>query len=731
MSPYASSPSTSDKQSLHYIIRSGIAGGFAGCIAKTVVAPLDRVKILFQASNPEYRQYAGSWSGAFRAGAQIYRDGGFVGLFQGHSATLLRIFPYAAIKFMVYDQIENVLMPTREQQTNARRFTAGALSGITSVFFTYPLDLIRVRMAFYTRSSIAHSSGPSRPTFAYAVSRIYHETPAHHSTTLTSIASSSHSSGAGAATLTLAPSRTLFSVLPILKFYRGFTVTVAGMVPYAGTSFLTWGFLRSHLLPPSSQGKPTSLTKTTLADLGIGALSGALSMTVSYPFEIIRRRMQVGGLHYPDRWMRWDETVLGIWRASGWRGFFPSFFQHLHGPSDPRIAIKFSHSPIPSSQSSPSSILLQVLDYPARRGPANEVTSYSNVLLLTHHQVKCFHRTLQSRRSRKLAGLVKELSVLLASDDRLRGPTYRTYSPQGYRSFVERNKDLKNELRFILRSLPVLEYSSVRFLDPFSIAMGYGHFFGPCGIASHSLKNLIIHGISIFASFYEMSFPCLEVLCFHLAIHLRPPTFKFPRLSLRLSVLQLLRTSQRTGRVIHDLLTESKFPSLHTLQLYENRHLESSNNLSCPPHILDIRCLHLIGKAEISYFETLRRAGALDNLQHLAIGQIIRPFDPLRLWQFPTSIETLTFLVDTALTKNSSEESLFDSLQSELARHKEGFSRVRRIRVYVHGENVGDVARERMALDMYSAIYRTINMDKWIEYNLYFPPEVTPPPTLG
>lgn len=262
---------------------------------------------------------------------------------------------------MVYDQIENVclshshtftsiflhpshsqvLMPTREQQTNARRFTAGALSGefrpqpqslhsrahtirlgITSVFFTYPLDLIRVRMAFYTRSSIAHSSGPSRPTFAYAVSRIYHETPAHHSTTLTSIASSSHSSGAGAATLTLAPSRTLFSVLPILKFYRGFTVTVAGMVPYAGTSFLTWGFLRSHLLPPSSQGKPTSLTKTTLADLGIGALSGALSMTVSYPFEIIRRRMQVGGLHYPDRWMRWDETVLGIWRASGWRGFF-------------------------------------------------------------------------------------------------------------------------------------------------------------------------------------------------------------------------------------------------------------------------------------------------------------------------------------------------------------------------------------------------------------------------
>ena len=93
--------------------------------AKTVVAPLDRVKILFQASNPEFQKYAGTlalcyssaltseplsgtWTGAFRATAQIYADSGARGLLQGHSATLLRIFPYAAIKFMAYDQIEHV-----------------------------------------------------------------------------------------------------------------------------------------------------------------------------------------------------------------------------------------------------------------------------------------------------------------------------------------------------------------------------------------------------------------------------------------------------------------------------------------------------------------------------------------------------------------------------------------------------------------------------------------------
>ena len=50
----------------------------------------------------------GTWSGAFRAGTQIYKESGVLGLFQGHSATLLRIFPYAAVKFMAYDQVHDV-----------------------------------------------------------------------------------------------------------------------------------------------------------------------------------------------------------------------------------------------------------------------------------------------------------------------------------------------------------------------------------------------------------------------------------------------------------------------------------------------------------------------------------------------------------------------------------------------------------------------------------------------
>ncbi|KAF9528485.1 mitochondrial carrier domain-containing protein [Crepidotus variabilis] len=289
-----------DQQSLHYIVRSGLAGGIAGCVAKTVVAPLDRVKILFQASNPDFQKYAGSWRGAFLAGSEIYSRSGLLGLFQGHSATLYRVFPYAAIKFMAYDQFHHALMPTREHETNTRRFMAGAFSGVASVFCTYPLEVIRVRMAFHTRNLNTSTATPIRPSFTYAARFIYREGAAY-SETSTSI------------------TKSLLDRFPILKFYRGFVVTVIGMVPYAGVSFLSWGYLRSRFLPPSKVGHRKA---TPMADLAIGAISGAVGQTASYPLEVVRRRMQVGGITRPDRWIKGTETVRTIYQSSGWRGFF-------------------------------------------------------------------------------------------------------------------------------------------------------------------------------------------------------------------------------------------------------------------------------------------------------------------------------------------------------------------------------------------------------------------------
>ena len=95
-----------------------------------MIAPLDRVKILFQASNPQFLKYTGSWVGVVSAVRDIQRSEGLAGLFRGHSATLLRIFPYAAVKFVAYEQFRAVLVPTALHEGSwPRRFAAGSLAG--------------------------------------------------------------------------------------------------------------------------------------------------------------------------------------------------------------------------------------------------------------------------------------------------------------------------------------------------------------------------------------------------------------------------------------------------------------------------------------------------------------------------------------------------------------------------------------------------------------------------
>ncbi|EXJ94327.1 hypothetical protein A1O1_02721 [Capronia coronata CBS 617.96] len=321
-----------DKRSLDYVVRSGLAGGLAGCAGKTVVGPLDRVKILFQASNPQFAKYTGSWFGVVTAMRDIHRQEGVRGLFRGHSATLLRVFPYAGIKFLAYEQIRAFVIPSKRHETPVRRFLSGSLAGITSVFFTYPLEVIRVRLAFETKRD-------SRSSLRRICQQIYHE----HPNPPEPVATTTTQTSAAVA------SKVAERVVPrsgLANFYRGFSPTLLGMLPYAGISFLTHDTIgdlfRHPLLAPyavvpstaTAPGSPgditgTSSTKvhhrsqlTAPAELTSGALAGLVSQTASYPLEVIRRRMQVGGATGDGHRLRISETARRIWLERGWRGFF-------------------------------------------------------------------------------------------------------------------------------------------------------------------------------------------------------------------------------------------------------------------------------------------------------------------------------------------------------------------------------------------------------------------------
>lgn len=278
-----------------------------------MVAPLDRVKILFQSGNPVFLKYSGAPFGTVHAIRDIYLQDGAPGLFRGHSATLLRIFPYAGIKFLAYEQIRSIIIPHHSHETPIRRLLSGSLAGVTSVFFTYPLEVIRVRLAFETRRD-------NRSGLRGICRQIYHEVPAHPTPV-------GHA-GLGTKVLESAAPRS-----GLINFYRGFAPTLLGMLPYAGMSFLTHDTAGDVLRHPmlakyttlpqpanAPQGKPPPLIYW--AELVAGGVAGLVSQTASYPLEVIRRRMQVGGAVGDGHRMRIGETAKLIMRERGFRGFW-------------------------------------------------------------------------------------------------------------------------------------------------------------------------------------------------------------------------------------------------------------------------------------------------------------------------------------------------------------------------------------------------------------------------
>lgn len=147
--------------------------------------------------------------------------------------------------------------------------------------FTYPFELIRVRMAIDTK----RNSG--RPSPWNATRAIWAEGG---------------------------------STLPMLHFYRGFTVSVLAAVPYRGGIFLVWETLNAH---SHKRLSPETLhSYQTQIHLVVGAIAGTVAEVVTYPLGVVRRTQQASGAASPNRMIGFRETVSRVWTQAGWRGFF-------------------------------------------------------------------------------------------------------------------------------------------------------------------------------------------------------------------------------------------------------------------------------------------------------------------------------------------------------------------------------------------------------------------------
>ena len=195
---------------------------------------------------------------AIQRGLNMVKDEGIISLWYGHSTTLIRVAPYAGLQFAVHDHMEIVFTDyvygnnnnsnnnnnnTSSNSTSSSsgsgrklptefKFAAGAIGGVVATLVTYPLDVLRVRLA-------------------------------------------------------LTPGATWGSTIQQGGLMRGLIPTLAGIVPYSGTA---WAVKQSlHEYYEDYSGHKASLREAVV----LNGLAGLAGQFVTYPLDVLRRRMQM------------------------------------------------------------------------------------------------------------------------------------------------------------------------------------------------------------------------------------------------------------------------------------------------------------------------------------------------------------------------------------------------------------------------------------------------------
>ena len=354
---WSSAAEHSESGSIVNAVKSFLAGGLSGAIAKSSVAPLDRLKIIFQISHMQYGARA-----LLREFNRVLHTEGFHALFRGNFVQLLRVYPYSGVQLMTYDLYADALIRLRaggagrgddaaalpiaplsdhdvpsagssaaalrkSRATGLEKMLAGAAAGATSVAVTYPLDLLRARIAVQMlvpppealvvplmRSSataavpegiVMGAGAIAQPAASAAAAAPAAAASAAAATAapvlLRALGSATLDPAVSAAAAVAAPSVTLpqgtgatiariYAEHGIVSFYRGMMPTMLGILPYAGSSFYIFATCKQVYADMHGGREPNAWFR-----LAFGGLAGLVGQLFAYPFDTVRRRMQTEG----------------------------------------------------------------------------------------------------------------------------------------------------------------------------------------------------------------------------------------------------------------------------------------------------------------------------------------------------------------------------------------------------------------------------------------------------
>lgn len=233
------------------LCKSLAAGGIAGGLSRTAVAPLERLKILMQVQGNDK-----VYNGMFQGFIHMTKNGGLREWFKGNGSNCVRIVPNSAVKFVCYEQLARIISNDKKERTGdgsltpQLRMLAGAVAGVIAMSSTYHLDMVRGRLTIQEGGTQQYSG----ITDAY---------------------------------------RKIIAQEGFFALYKGWVPSVIGVVPYVGLNFAVYETLKDWSVKHYELRSDMELTNWFR--LALGSLAGTCGQTVAYPFDVVRRRLQVSG----------------------------------------------------------------------------------------------------------------------------------------------------------------------------------------------------------------------------------------------------------------------------------------------------------------------------------------------------------------------------------------------------------------------------------------------------
>ncbi|ESQ27296.1 hypothetical protein EUTSA_v10018621mg [Eutrema salsugineum] len=232
------------------------AGAVAAMVSKTFLAPLERLKL-------EYT-VRGEQRNLLVVAKTIATTQGFRGFWKGNLLNVLRTAPFKAVNFCAYDTYRKQLLKIagNEEATNFERFVAGAAAGITATVLCLPLDTLRTKLVARGGETLGGITG----AFKYMI-----------------------------------------QTEGLLSLYKGLVPSIASMALSGAVFYGVYDILKSsHLHTPEGrkrlkdmkqQGQELNaldrLELGPIRTLLYGAIAGVCTEVATYPFEVVRRQLQM------------------------------------------------------------------------------------------------------------------------------------------------------------------------------------------------------------------------------------------------------------------------------------------------------------------------------------------------------------------------------------------------------------------------------------------------------